>query len=1532
MATVAERRDAAGRSGEQVDDQIAQATARIKAHDLALGGLLLAAVVLAYAAGMILLDQALVLPEWVRQLGLAGFALTVAGVGYLAVVRPLSRRVNPLYAAVRVERTLDDPKNTVSGYVEARDRDDVPEAVRAAMAGRAARSAGQADVNRAVDHRSLLYAGGAAVALLLTLVVLFFVFRPAQFTSLLGRAFVPFSSDPIATRTRLDLLEPAGGNLTVTAGQSVTVKVHVGGKVPAADGPDRLRVRLRHTPDGDYEDLPLEQAESSRDWQARIPEGLIRNGVWYAVAGGDDQTPEYKVTVRSVPKFTDFEVNYEYPKYVRREPRATTDAHLEGYRGTKVTLIGKTNRTAVKDGRLSFDPPVREPVAGVPVPGRPDALKFEFRLTAPGSYRLGFTSDEGERAPDSAPFGIRLIDDFAPTVEIVEPKEDEVPVPANGTLEVDGRVGDDFGIDKVTLRLKVVEPREQELAPKPYQGGKSYRRERDDTWPQSLAVKDSVDFTKLTDPAGKPVALSAGMVLEYWLEATDNCTTPGPAGDPEPDPNVGRSKAKRVRVTPPPAEPERQQKQAEQKDKRQAEEQKHNQQQDQKLDKENREPQQGDQPPPQPQDGNPPRKEGDQQPENGGQPEKKKNDLGNGAKQPKDGMPPKKGDEPPAPKNEGQQGTDPGNPDQKKGGDPKTGDTPPPGGQQDPGNTGQGKPPEAPPPMPKDRSEVQKQADKVQQELDNQANRGGDPKPNPAEQPGEPQPPAEAKPRPQDGDPSATDKAEPKGGQSGGSTSPAESKPEGNAAKPENPADQKPEPKGGESGTTGGSPTAEPKPQPQPQGGPPSGDKPTPKPNQKPGTPQPKDGPRDPSGGGEAKPPGSPEAKSDGTPNPAPKDGGAGQPKPMPQPGAGDKPPADPSGGAQQPQPGGAKPESGGDPKPQAAPQPADAKPAPKDDAPMPGGGGEQQAGEPKPAPSDAGGDPNKGAGEAKPPPQAQPQPKDGAGNTAQGKPPGEPGTEKPAPDARTAKGQKPDPKRPDPSAKGGPNGQPKEPTPEQKQEFEQAVKNLNSPNAETRQAARDKLDQQVGKENRQEIEDIAKGMNSDKPEERAAAEQKLKDLKEKADRMAGKGGAPKADKTDPGQGQKTDPKGGTAGNQKLDPKEMEKALNDLNSKDAAAQQAARDKLDKAMGEGARKEAEQAMKDRQSDDPDRRAAAEQKLKDMQQANKGGEPKKGEPSANKGGGEPKKGDASPGKKPDPAAVEQALRDLNNPDPKVQADAKQKLDEQLGKGAGDEAEQAAKDARSDDFAKQGQGRQKLDDIQNRAEQMAKGTPDPKAGGQGKPLSPEEQAELAKKLDALNSNDPATRQAAEKEFDDKLGKENREKLQEAMNDPQKAKELQDKLKEMAEAKRGGGDDPDGRPPEAPGASSTRLNPEAVADAKARAQSAQLQLDQFEKNKGNKDLLDRLGMTDDEYERFLDGFRKNAAALKKEAEEMEKAEPLAPGTPTQNVGSGGKVEKRGGPAAGQAGVGSAGAAPADARDALDKFRRGAVKVVPKK
>ena len=49
-----------------------------------------------------------------RQIALGGLVSGLAATVYLLLVRPLRRDINPLYAAVQVEKTIDDPKNSVT--------------------------------------------------------------------------------------------------------------------------------------------------------------------------------------------------------------------------------------------------------------------------------------------------------------------------------------------------------------------------------------------------------------------------------------------------------------------------------------------------------------------------------------------------------------------------------------------------------------------------------------------------------------------------------------------------------------------------------------------------------------------------------------------------------------------------------------------------------------------------------------------------------------------------------------------------------------------------------------------------------------------------------------------------------------------------------------------------------------------------------------------------------------------------------------------------------------------------------------------------------------------------------------------------------------------------------------------------------------------------------------------------------------------------------------------------------------------------
>ena len=276
---------------------------------------------------------------------LGAFVLTFAAVGYLLLLRPFRRTVNPRFAARRVEETVPEAKNAIINWVDLRDKE-LPAGVRAAVNTRAVEGVAGADVNKAVESKRVVWLAAAAGLLLAVLAGLFVVFKPAPFLSLVSRTFNPFTVTKIASRTELSIQEPQGGDVTVTAGDPVTVRVYVGGSVPDPEGPDRVRLRVRYNPAvPEYDELPLEPGGSARDWVLRVPQSVVQNGFWYSVVGGDAETAEHRVTVRSRPLFKEeFEARYVYPAYTRLKPEVSRDRNLWGYPGTEVTLTAKTNR------------------------------------------------------------------------------------------------------------------------------------------------------------------------------------------------------------------------------------------------------------------------------------------------------------------------------------------------------------------------------------------------------------------------------------------------------------------------------------------------------------------------------------------------------------------------------------------------------------------------------------------------------------------------------------------------------------------------------------------------------------------------------------------------------------------------------------------------------------------------------------------------------------------------------------------------------------------------------------------------------------------------------------------------------------------------------------------------------------------------------------------------------------------------------------------------------------------------------------
>ena len=523
----------AGKYESYVEEHLSLARRRIRLLDVAAAGAGFLALTFAYGLFMALLDRKLEFSSLTRQVLFAVYAVGGAVYLYFMLIVPLLRRINPYYAARCIEATLPEAKNSVVSFLDMR-QEIIPQAFRSAIGQKAAKDLAQADLEEAISARRASWLGGGAGALLVGLMILY-AMSPQQFVSLVNRSFAPFVEASIATRTRLTLLQPEGGDLVIPVGRAVSFGVWVDGKIPDAAGPDALQLQYRYSDTDPYEVRPLEQADGPRQWFTSLRAGEVHNGFWYKITGGDAETPEYRVQVHSSPLLTGFDVTYQYRPYLRWRDQQSHDPNLQGLRGIQVTLVAHTNR-AVKDGQLVIAG--ENPMLAELVASDPNALRFRLKhLEKDGSYRIWFTSAEGERNIEPLAYTIQVIQDQPPVVELKKPALENHP--ANVPLLVDGSASDDHGLASLKLHMRL--DNGPEFEDKPYRKGQPLLQ-GDGSLPLMLDYKDFIELDKLKLKDGGVIKLQPLQVLEYWLEAEDNCDYPPPG------PNKGESTHYRITI------------------------------------------------------------------------------------------------------------------------------------------------------------------------------------------------------------------------------------------------------------------------------------------------------------------------------------------------------------------------------------------------------------------------------------------------------------------------------------------------------------------------------------------------------------------------------------------------------------------------------------------------------------------------------------------------------------------------------------------------------------------------------------------------------------------------------------------------------------------------------------------------------------------------------------------------------------------------------------------------------------------------
>jgi collagen type III alpha len=523
-----------------IDESLGQVQRKIRLADLTRGLLALTALTFAYlliAAGFDLATGGASILVTAIRFGLFGvFAVAFVVLAGWTLLRYLTR-VNPYFAARRLEETIPDAKNSLINWLDLRDEKTVPPAIYQAVGLRAAKDAQAADPELVVSTKETTRLGITIGVLAVALGVLF-LFAPHQFRGLITRAFVPLSEVPATPPTTIALLKPADGDAVVGANQRVDVLAAIEGPVGDAGSPEAPALHYRNDPTDLFQRVPLEENRDGR-WGVRLTPEQIRSGLTYKLTAGPAATPEHRLTVRTQPFVQEFAVTYRFRDYRKAPPETVVFPNptsrvpqILERRGTEVDLTIHAN-TAIAKGKIEFESAGKFEFhyPGEPIAADPKAMRFRFTLNKSGTIRIEFEAPGGERNLDREPYEVRVLDDGAPSVTLVEPGKD-IAAPVNGTLLLVGKAFDDFGVTGLTLQLRV--PGKKDLVSQPYRAGKSFKFV-DGSYPLAIEYYDTLRL--------EPLKLAAGTELEYWLEATDNCDYPKP--------NVGKSATYKLKLITP---------------------------------------------------------------------------------------------------------------------------------------------------------------------------------------------------------------------------------------------------------------------------------------------------------------------------------------------------------------------------------------------------------------------------------------------------------------------------------------------------------------------------------------------------------------------------------------------------------------------------------------------------------------------------------------------------------------------------------------------------------------------------------------------------------------------------------------------------------------------------------------------------------------------------------------------------------------------------------------------------------------------
>ncbi|MDB4670658.1 hypothetical protein OAF34_00860 [Pirellulaceae bacterium] len=281
-----------------------------------------------------------------------------------------------------------------------------------------------------------------------------FAFWPSATTRLFSRVIAPFAN--IGNVHAQDIVV-IPGDIVVAEGGAVRVEITVADqrvssakflRRAATDSGDSNR---RETAER-MKSLSVD-AEGNPRFFLSIP--AVTEPFQYRIHVGGAVTRHFKVDVVPRPAVEGFEIAYQYPQYIKRDPftEKTPVGNIKGPMGSTVTVVAHVN-TPLKSAQVALSglPPVEAEVH-TDAEGK-SFCRWQIVLSedfvAGRTWTFQLKDDNGFQNWPSE-YTIKSITDKPPIIEIVKPTELRQRMKWTDTLPIQYRVEDDHGINKVEL-------------------------------------------------------------------------------------------------------------------------------------------------------------------------------------------------------------------------------------------------------------------------------------------------------------------------------------------------------------------------------------------------------------------------------------------------------------------------------------------------------------------------------------------------------------------------------------------------------------------------------------------------------------------------------------------------------------------------------------------------------------------------------------------------------------------------------------------------------------------------------------------------------------------------------------------------------------------------------------------------------------------------------------------------------------------------------------------------------------------------